>query len=670
MTTRKFNISIQGRVAKIRTKDFLVPLYEAISNAIHSIEASRRAGSIEVQLLREPRQFEIAATTRDSEIPVTGFVITDDGVGFDEANMESFCEADSTFKAKIGGKGVGRFSWLKFFERAVVESVFAADDGTTHRRRFTFSTAGIDDEKTVQVKAPFRTTVTLSPLHVSYEPKTRRALEDVSIAVIEHFIAYFVTDAMPALRIRDGAASQDLKELYQSSIGRHSSRRSLEIKGQRFEATGVRFFLGNQGHTGFLCGNKRAADKLPLGKRDPVFAKRFVDEDLRQYAFHVFIESPYLDELVHDDRDGFRFPEPGSLEALLPDAVTKEEIAEQVLKLARESMGAEIDEVKASNIETVTSFIASKAPQYRNLVAKHRDAIAAIHDSDLVKIDQALRRIQFEDELKTRAELNILLREAEEVDDSDKEDWKRRTSEVLGKLSEEGKATLANYIVHRKLILELLQKRMELVDDSHAREEAVHRLIFPMRTTSDEVEYENQNLWMIDERLSYHYYLASDKPLAAIPPAESDSKKEPDIIVFNRPIALNDRPEGERLESIVIVEFKRPGHGAVEGQKNPVQQIQEYIELIQAGRAKSRKGRLIEVTEATYFFGYVICELDPLLKKVLKRFTMKETPDGRGMFGFFEGHRAYIEVISYEKMMDDARKRNRILFEKLQLPIL
>ena len=69
-----------------------------------------------------------------------------------------------------------------------------------------------------------------------------------------------------------------------------------------------------------------------------------------------------------------------------------------------------------------------------------------------------------------------------------------------------------------------------------------------------------------------------------------------------------------------------------------------------------------------YFFGYVVCELDPLLKKILHRRTMHETPDGRGMFGFFPAHKAYVEVISYEKMLDDARKRNRILFDKLHLP--
>ncbi len=39
------------------------------------------------------------------------------------------------------------------------------------------------------------------------------------------------------------------------------------------------------------------------------------------------------------------------------------------------------------------------------------------------------------------------------------------------------------------------------------------------------------------------------------------------------------------------------------------------------------------------------------------------------MFGFIASHRAYVEVISYEKMVDDARKRNRILFDKLRLPV-
>src|SRR5690606_4140103 len=128
-------------------------------------------------------------------------------------------------------------------------------------------------------------------------------------------------------------------------------------------------------------------------------------------------------------------------------------------------------------------------------------------------------------------------------------------------------------------------------------------------------------------------------------------------LVFNRPVAMNDRSESERLESIVIIEFKRPGESSVDGIKDPVSQIQEYIELIQDGKAKTRKGRLMKVADGTHFYGYVICELDNNLKKSLARRGMKSTPDGRGMYSFFDDHRAYIEVISYDKMLDNAKKR-------------
>lgn len=33
----------------------------------------------------------------------------------------------------------------------------------------------------------------------------------------------------------------------------------------------------------------------------------------------------------------------------------------------------------------------------------------------------------------------------------------------------------------------------------------------PMQVESDEIKLENANLWLIDERLAFHNYLASDK---------------------------------------------------------------------------------------------------------------------------------------------------------------
>ena len=46
----------------------------------------------------------------------------------------------------------------------------------------------------------------------------------------------------------------------------------------------------------------------------------------------------------------------------------------------------------------------------------------------------------------------------------------------------------------------------------------------------------------------------------------------------------------------------------------------------------------------------------------------RRTPDNLGYYGFNEALNAYYEVISYTKLLSDAQKRNRVLFDKLNLP--
>ena len=40
-----------------------------------------------------------------------------------------------------------------------------------------------------------------------------------------------------------------------------------------------------------------------------------------------------------------------------------------------------------------------------------------------------------------------------------------------------------------------------------------YNLIFPMKCSSDDIDYESHNLWLIDERLAYSSYVASDVSL-------------------------------------------------------------------------------------------------------------------------------------------------------------
>ena len=125
-----FTIDLAGRVKNFNLpkKKPLIPLFEAIVNSIYAIEERQEKenfdGYIKVEIIREP-QAVVQIDGIDSSInDIIGFNVTDNGIGLDENNMRSFLQSDSTYRAEKGGKGVGRFAWLKAFEQTEIESVF------------------------------------------------------------------------------------------------------------------------------------------------------------------------------------------------------------------------------------------------------------------------------------------------------------------------------------------------------------------------------------------------------------------------------------------------------------------------------------------------------------------------------------------------------------------
>ncbi len=91
------------------------------------------------------------------------------------------------------------------------------------------------------------------------------------------------------------------------------------------------------------------------------------------------------------------------------------------------------------------------------------------------------------------------------------------------------------------------------------------------------------------------------------------------------------------------------------------------MEEIKNGQVMDRRGRTINVPPQTPFYVYIICDLTPSLKKMAKLAGLTQTPDINGYFGYSSNYGVYIEVISFNKLIDDAKKRNAILFDKLGL---
>ena len=664
-TSRQFVTNIAGRVKKVQAKNYLLAMYEALTNAIQSHELSNENKEIQIHIVRDASQQELEA---GQERPISSIKIKDCGAGFNEENMTSFCQTDSAFKEKIGGKGVGRFAWLKFFDQVYVESVFKNSAGQTFQKTFTFDKNGISHEKNELYNGAPETSITLNNLNSKYISQARKSIDDICELTVEHFISYFATDGMPTIVVKDGIKTKSLNDLYDNSIGQTKVSGEIKIKDKLFNLTGIKFYHGNEAHSIHLCANKRASEKVALGSYNSFLGNKFSDSNLGKYAFQVYVESEYLNDIVNEDREGFRFPDENSFD-LYDGGITKKEIIEAVMPFVLKHLSLKIEEKKNENLNNVKTFISTVAPQYKYLISKKADEIVKINKTEPADVDLELRKLQFEYENQTREEANEIIKTIATSANIDKSIIEKRIGELLSKLNDTGKANLSQYILQRKLILEILKQRLQVVDQVRAKEEAVHSLIFPMQTESTEVTYEQQNLWIIDERLSYHHYLASDKPLSANPNETIASGKEPDIIVFNRPIALNDREATSgKFESIVIVEFKRPGDITLTNQRNPYSQVVEYITKIRENRARSYSGNAIEVSTTTNFYCYIVCDLPEDVKSFFQtQYDMKLTPDGRGLYKFHDTLNAYIEVISYNKMLDDAGKRNRILFNKLNI---
>jgi hypothetical protein len=193
----------------------------------------------------------------------------------------------------------------------------------------------------------------------------------------------------------------------------------------------------------------------------------------------------------------------------------------------------------------------------------------------------------------------------------------------------------------------------------------------PMGTTSNDIHFESCNLWLIDERLAFHDFLASDKSLASMPVTSSRDAKEPDIVtlnVYDTPVLVSDTNKLP-LASLVIIELKRPmrNDAAAGEDKDPIEQALGYLERIRNGKVQTHSGRPIPKSEEIPGFCYAICDITPSVERRCNLIGLTRTHDYSGYFGYNSHYRAYLEVISFDRLVNAAKERNKAFFDRLGL---
>lgn len=670
-------VDILGKVnnTNLPASKYLWALLESVVNSIQSIEEAAIAdGLIEIHAQRQ-NHAQIAFSAQESRASgvefkpeVTAFesfAVTDNGHGFTSENYKSFLTADSSLKWMKGCKGIGRFLWLKAFEKASVESTFV-DKGAWQRRSFDFTVNGIAPENNlVEVDTHERkTTVTLSGYKNPYRDKCPRSLEVVARKIIEHCLIYFLLSKCPSIIIRDSLGETiHLNQYYETSIRDSLHQDHFELEGNTFVIYHVKMPEGANAHELHFCANDREVRPIQLAKLFPNLQKKIVDETDTGFFYCGYLTGSYLDSKVNNARTGFEFADDQQVE--IENSVTEKTLIDAAKDSITAYLKEYIDLIDVRKNKRISEFVAHKQPQYRLLLNQRPEVVDRIKpelsDSEL-EIALHAEVLAWDMDAKKRGED---IRSKMATNGITEDEVMPRFNDYCKEVTAISRISLSEYIIRRKVILDLLETALERGEDgTYVNESQIHSIVCPMRYTSDEVNFEEMNLWIIDERLAYHNFLASDKRMRELPQIDTESMERMDIAIFDEALSFADKDQP--YNSITIIEFKRPfREGLNKPDSDPIRQVLRYVQEIKDGKQKKANGRSFGNVDSTAFYCYIIADLTDSMVEAAKGSGLNPTPDREGFFGYNQNYGAYIEVISYDKLLKDAKERNQVLFDKL-----
>ena len=673
----KSNIANKVRNTKLPRTKPLMPLFEVISNSIHAINEAKRnnslssQGKIEIKLIRNGDDKTLAELEEIDKFPIKSILVTDNGIGLNDENLTYFTETDTDHKLEIGGKGVGRFVCLKAFKQLTLKSHFARN-GSTIFREFEFRNTkeGFHNPKESEVKNKTTgTEVLLSDFKIEYQKKAPKDLVEIAREVVTHFQLYFLSGLAPEIIIKNqNNLEVNLSSLFASEFKKDIQTKDFEIGENKFSLVLTKA-SNAMSHKLHFCAHNRSVKEEGLYSRLVDLGKYSIKTDDDNFYYQAFVVGEILDQYVDIERVGFNFPDEEE-EDDEPFEISLAKVRNGAIESIEFLLSDYLNKVREEKVENYKPTVYEEFPQYMSTFSSKTEEIKKLPPNlTKAKLDIELYKIESNWKVEVKEEGQKLIDAKKDI--TNLEEYKERYEKFLTEFNEIGKADLARYIVHRKSVIELLDDLLgKNSNEKFTNEDIIHSVFFPIRTSSDEVPHNKQNLWLIDERLTYHSFLASDKSFESIKDLDIPDDTRPDLLIFNDAIAFTE-DEYPPYNSFTIVEFKKPqrdNYSDNDPKKNPLDQVENYINQILEGNVTSRRGRKIKVDRNTPFYVYIICDITESFEKILMNREFGKTPDGDGYFKFKDKYySAYIEVIPFEKVLKDAKKRNRVLFDKLGL---
>ena len=578
---------------------------------------------------------------------------------------------------------MGRLLYCVPFGKVHFESVFQ-HDSSLMKREFSQGRQKRGTSKAVFTRAflceRVRTKIIFDKPNTDFKGSFPKSADAFARRLIRHFFkrlslqkesSVFITDTWTGDRI-------DVVKLCREEFMLEQKVESIKILNREYSLTHVRL-KKNAGkrHEMLLCGQERLVKARDLGP-SLSWLRRAIPADEGAFFYAGFLEGKVLDASLQEERLSFNLPdsiesEEGELDfGEDPDRPSLERLVHDVAKSAKRFLSDHVAQLEEEHWKRIREFCRNN-PVYRPLLTSRKKELLAIPENATTDaFSEAIGAIyhRWKSDTKLRFKrLSKTVRSNLETQEAYLAEYRK----TLRDINELAFFELAEYVVDRKAVIDFLWDRMRVSDSGKFMDEdAVHDVFFPRRSSASDIDWEQSQMWLIDERLMLQGLVASDLPLKNHQCLDTADPDRPDVAVYHEAPFDAAYAFGEgsktRFTAVTIVEFKRPGRDNYTEDENPIRQVIRYIRKIRGSKARQVDGHVFKISDESPIHVYIVCHIVDSLIEFMGEFHYVKTQDGQGVLMYAPKLNAFIQIVSFEKLIEDARHRHQAFFEKLGLP--
>lgn len=496
-----------------------------------------------------------------------------------------------------------------------------------------------------------QTSITLNPFKSSFATRLPKKLDTFANRLIAHFVSFFTNITHPEIVLSDDEDSIDLFDIFSEKIERDKDY-PFSVEGIDEEFTLHCFLLPKS-----ISDDERSVNALYLGANGRAVSRHELDSVLgmkaidNKFAFLGYVESDYLNSSANDTRTAF------SLDDMQVSAIV--DVAKQK---AKEFLDPEIREIRGKQVERIEQ-IGKEHPRFFHAARNAASVAGSLHLSKQSEEDIFLEL--------SRSSLRDYKKRKRGYSDAYQKglpDVQRQTESFMEKLKEDAISSLAEYVARRKSILEIFEAGLRYRDADDAvshYERVIHGIVCPLGTTSQELTYEEHNLWLLDDRLAFYTYFNSDKRLDRQANVGAKDGDRPDITLFDLGIGFNS---DDLNQPITIIEFKRPKRDDYTLLENPISQVRAYVDKLRAAKEalKFDGTPLRVISPDTPFTCHIIADITPSLETVMRQLGQFSQRAGTSSYYWWDpNYKTFIEISSFHEVLSAAKARNQAFFTHL-----